>query len=252
MPATSTPFYSERRVKTWAELKELLKAFDSNWAFRGQGDSKWGLQTSIERTWPRTDRDTAEKTAIALYKRKAAGLRLRLPAPSDSLGLLAEMQHFGAPTRLQDWTKSQYAAAFFAFAEQRDCDCAAIWATDLAWQKARALTRIRGAKRMRKALTIRDVLHSPSIFDGIVMANKSRFVLPATASEMNERLGVRQEWKEIGVRVQILTDSGYAVGPWAELESVNRGREKESLKAKGRGLMPLAVGNQFIYSGLCC
>lgn len=192
MPARSTPFYSERHVKTWAELKELLKAFDSNWAFRGQGDSEWGLQTSIERIWPGTDRDTAEKAAIALYKRKAAGLRLRLPAPSDSLSLLAEMQHFGAPTRLQDWTKSQYAAAFFALAEQRDCDCAAVWATDLAWQKARALKRIRSAKGMRKALTIRDVLHSPTIFDGIVMANKGRFVLPATSSEMNERLGVQQ------------------------------------------------------------
>src|SRR5437667_981952 len=100
------------------------------------------------------------------------------------------MQHFGAPTRLQDWTKSGYAAAFFALAEQRDCDTAAIWATDLAWQKAHALSRIKSAYRPRKKLTIRDVLHSSAIFDGVVLANKRKFILPVTAFEMNEPLGV--------------------------------------------------------------
>jgi hypothetical protein len=218
MAAKSLSFYSERHAKNWQELKNFLKPFDTNWAFRGQGDSQWGLQTSVERVWPRSDRDVAEQTAVGLYERKASGLRLRPPIPNDSLGTLAEMQHFGAPTRLQDWTKSRYAAAFFAFAEQRDCDCAAIWATNLAWQKAQALSKIKSVLQARKTLTIRDVLHSPAIFDGVVLANKRKFILPVTTFEMNERLGVQQGLFLCPGDVRVSFEDNLRVASLAELK----------------------------------
>jgi hypothetical protein len=37
------------------------------------------------------------------------------------------MQHYGAPTRLQDWTRSPFIAAYFAYREDHGCD-AALWA----------------------------------------------------------------------------------------------------------------------------
>jgi hypothetical protein len=40
------------------------------------------------------------------------------------------MRHYGAPTRLLDFTKSPYVAAFFATVDAGPDKCAAIWAID--------------------------------------------------------------------------------------------------------------------------
>jgi hypothetical protein len=84
---SSTPnlinnYFSEQTVTSWADLEQKLANFDSSWAFREQGDAEWKLQTSIERIWIHSDRDVAEQTAIALYKRRATGLRVRPPCPT--------------------------------------------------------------------------------------------------------------------------------------------------------------------------
>ena len=55
-----------------------------------------------------------EERAIRIFRRKA---HIYLPdrtVLSDDLRCLAMMQHHGAPTRLFDFTKSPYVAAFFA------------------------------------------------------------------------------------------------------------------------------------------
>ena len=199
IPAAAAPvpmlnYFSEQTVTSWEQLENKLTTFDSGWAFRGQGDATWKLETSIERIWTGADRDVAEQTALALYGRRSAGLRLRQPVPKDSLMMLAEMQHFGAPTRLQDWTKSFYVAAFFAFEAERRCTSAAVWAIDLAWLKAQALTKIKKVDPAYDILTVRDDLNSASLdlFSKVVLTNQEPFVMPVTTFEMNERLGIQQ------------------------------------------------------------
>jgi len=49
----------------------------------------------------------------------------RVPAIPDTLEWLAFMQHYGAPTRLLDFTYSFWIALFFAF-EEAETDCAVI------------------------------------------------------------------------------------------------------------------------------
>ena len=194
VPPPALNYFSEQTVTSWDQLEQKLATFDSAWAFRGQGDSTWKLETSIERIWAGADRDVAEQTALALYQRRSAGLRLRQPAPRDSLMMLAEMQHYGAPTRLQDWTKSLYVAAFFAFEADRKCKSAAVWAIDLAWLKAQALKKIKKVDAAYADLTTRDDLTSSSLdlLNKVVLANLKPFVMPVTTFEMNERLGIQQ------------------------------------------------------------
>jgi hypothetical protein len=57
---------------------------------------------------------------------------LHLPAPppqGDVVAWWILMQHHGAPTRLLDWTKSQYVAAYFAVRDHFDQD-GIIWAVN--------------------------------------------------------------------------------------------------------------------------
>lgn len=121
-------------LESWAEFVSELALDDAaNWIFRGQGDAKWCLNTTLQRalkTRHVTDpsyRAHVENSSIGSFKDRS---RLHLPTTPDEqdiLGWLALMQHYGAPTRLQDWTLSPFVAAYFAYRDDRDTD-AVLWA----------------------------------------------------------------------------------------------------------------------------
>ena len=108
----------EIRIQSWAEFDAFCAARDG-WAFRGQRDASWQLLSSLSRRLmqtgvPREVWREREERAIRVFRRKA---HVYLPDRSvlnDDLRCLAMMQHHGAPTRLLDFTKSPYVAAFFA------------------------------------------------------------------------------------------------------------------------------------------
>jgi FRG domain-containing protein len=56
------------------------------------------------------------------FRRIAPGLEKRLPRRSDGLSWLFLMQHYGAPTRLLDWTENPLVALYFSVNEQLDQD----------------------------------------------------------------------------------------------------------------------------------
>jgi hypothetical protein len=105
-------------VSTWNEFVALSAELDG-WAFRGQQDANWALLSSLSRYLESFIPDKAswrlrEERAIRIFRRKAHNY---LPDPSvldNDLRCLALMQHHGAPTRLLDFTKSPFVAAFFA------------------------------------------------------------------------------------------------------------------------------------------
>jgi hypothetical protein len=77
---------------------------------------------------PRLERDLLRE-----FKRSysTCGSVLPVPDDSDTLAWLSLMQHYGAPTRLLDWTYSPFVAAFFALNAllgARDKQVAAVWA----------------------------------------------------------------------------------------------------------------------------
>ena len=121
------------RVADWPELKRRLSAFGPEWVFRGHAGASWPLATALERT-ASADRAADEWRMIDHFRRRAS---LYLPpqlhiTDDDIFGWMALMQHYGAPTRLLDVTRSPYVAAFFALEEPvcGDDEDAAIWAID--------------------------------------------------------------------------------------------------------------------------
>ena len=123
----------EKTVSSWKVLRDLLEDLaNAGWAFRGQPDARWQLESSLTRHLttfvgaPKNKWVARERKILKTFKRKAHLLLSRTPEPHETLEWLALMQHHGAPTRLLDFTWSPYVAAFFAL--ERATDDAAIWA----------------------------------------------------------------------------------------------------------------------------
>jgi hypothetical protein len=92
--------------------------FEQGWIFRGHKRANYPLQPSIERIEGSYDWAEAEHRVLAEFQSKAPlhmDPRQLSPATSEhKLGWLATMQHYGAPTRLLDFTYSPYIALYFA------------------------------------------------------------------------------------------------------------------------------------------
>jgi hypothetical protein len=111
-------------ISSWDEFTELARTLDG-WAFRGQRDADWQLFSSLSRhlrtfVSDQTCWQEREARAIRVFRRKAHNYVSDLRVLDDDVRCLALMQHHGAPTRLLDFTKSPYVAAFFALEQATD------------------------------------------------------------------------------------------------------------------------------------
>lgn len=102
------------------------------WIFRGQSNATWPLQPLLERFADelRERPSAVEQYIDAEFRRNAHHYISDPPANDDTLGWLALARHHGAPTRFLDFSKSPYVAAFFATADAKPRETAAIWAID--------------------------------------------------------------------------------------------------------------------------
>jgi hypothetical protein len=130
----------EVHIPSWAEFEAYSAARDG-WAFRGQSDATWPLLSSLSRRLiqagvPREAWREREERAVRVFKRKAHVYLPDRTVLHDELRCLAMMQHHGAPTRLLDFTKSPYVAAFFAM--EHCAEAAAVYAlnTPRLWASA--------------------------------------------------------------------------------------------------------------------
>jgi hypothetical protein len=108
----------EIRLQSWNAFVDLIAEFDG-WAFRGQEDARWPLISSLSRHLSRFAPDAEswrarEERAIRVFRRKAHNYLANPAVLDNDMRCLTLMQHHGAPTRLLDFTKSPFVAAFFA------------------------------------------------------------------------------------------------------------------------------------------
>jgi hypothetical protein len=187
----------------WLEFVEEARELGRDWIFRG-GLQHWALQTTLERacrTWgiPADRLPAAERRSVRDFQRHPEGQQLGLERP-DYLGWFAVMQHYGAPSRLLDWSYSPFVAAHFAFdalfldqstvAEGEGQIRAKVWALDTGWLKNAALPRV----LPRLELTWCEDEKTPESFAKLYMEHDPRlaFVAPATPFILNRRLSRQQ------------------------------------------------------------
>jgi len=119
-------------ISNWNEFVALTSEYDG-WAFRGLPDADWQLRSSLSRylqsfvpdqsTWRQR-----EERARRIFRRKAHIYLQDASLLADDIRCLALMQHHGAPTRMLDFTKSPFVAAFFAL--YRTTRTSAVFALD--------------------------------------------------------------------------------------------------------------------------
>ena len=131
----------EEIIKSWNQFDEIVKKHTyRKWIYRGHYDAKWKLESSLYRSFQdvlelhrlgygkrkRLNPYAHEAIMIKRFKANAHLFLTHLPEESDDFSWLAMMQHYGASTRLLDFTFSPYIAAFFCL--EKGLGSAAIYA----------------------------------------------------------------------------------------------------------------------------
>lgn len=207
--------YEVTKCEDWDHLVGKLRPLSRGWIFRGQLAS-WELSTTLERYTPPplAAKVEQEQRLIAEFARRVDRHLLPGQTIRDGLEQIALMQHYGAPTRLLDFTNSPYVAAYFAF-EGFEHDARAVWAVKMAPLRRAAGRLLRKAypeieasvKEIAGTSPVIDVIRDLAAtlaatggvkgddnisFESTVQKNKVPFLLPAEPFRLTERMQVQQ------------------------------------------------------------
>lgn len=186
-------------LSSWEEYIELALSLDG-WAFRGQKNADWPLVSSLSRHLfsflpEETLWHAREARSIRVFRRKAHNYLSDPHALEDDLRCLAMIQHHGGATRLIDFTKSPFVAAFFAL--EKAVDDVAIYAlnTPELWHAKPSsepdLTRevidprITGNANKYFYRNENDILWAgePELMDSRLIAQSGTFIMPGVLNK---------------------------------------------------------------------
>ncbi len=192
-------WYETRQCGDWDDFLQKVEALPRNMFYRGHSDHDHRLISSFDRAVEASqalqrDRWMYEAAILREFMRRAHHYVLDTPDRNDRLEWLALMRHFGAPTRLVDFTYSHYIAAYFAFSNL-GTKPRAVWAIDQEWLKSesqRHCREIMGPTSGEIQLDIPE-LFTKCILDPKRKTGPSRcFVAAVNAERMNTRLTIQQ------------------------------------------------------------
>lgn len=214
-PPEAEPYELADDLLNWLAWN-FVEPYKWNWIFRGVRNQSYALKNSLDRridsrekygtahSRSRVGRQTAEAYLLGQFKKAAHHFIEASMVPDNTLEWLALMQHYGAPTRLLDFTRSCYVACFFALEEittkERSTedkstvpnDCA-IWAVDTNWLLENSFRRISNNFQGYTKDSLLDSQFMANNFDVLFVTDQhTPLVLPVVPCRLNLRLLVQQ------------------------------------------------------------
>ena len=176
-------------VRVWTELENSKR----RWLYRGHSSVDYELKPRIERAInrlniPITSLPIFEKRTIRQAQRNLFRYDSDLPESDDIVEWLSILQHYGAPTRLLDWTYSFHVGLYFAIGKAAIDKVASIFIADndaLVFEKEDQVKigMIYSAYRKHDKDTR---------VDRYLLDNDFNRIVPITPFRLNERLAMQQ------------------------------------------------------------
>ncbi len=179
---------------------------EHQWVYRGQS-SGWGLETTLERHCKMSHYDLKyapgmEIEMIRHFKRLYNG-EDRKDVTEDTLYCISLMRHYGAPTRLLDFTYSKDVAIYFALEcaydnvppkkDKPDYDADrtfAVWCIDTKALDARFKAKYPEAAEISQS-RVHDAKRNDCSFKPLYMENKYDFVTTDNPLRLHQRLDIQ-------------------------------------------------------------
>ena len=180
-------------ILKWEDIHSYQK---KGWVFRGQREPKWKLQSSLERAcktfkFPLKDADVIETQLLREFRRKYFHFAGHIPEIDDTLEWLSLMQHYGAPTRLLDFTYSIYVACYFAIEDAENNSV--VWAINGPWANKCSGAVFRKNSSQQKFLQTDITEKNAKDFNPTFMSSHPKiFACPVNPFRLNERIIIQK------------------------------------------------------------
>jgi hypothetical protein len=166
------------------------------WVYRGHQKASWKLKTSLERECERfgisgKEAFRREYNMVREFRRRLHHYETNVPDRDNVDEWMALMQHYGAPTRLLDFTYSPYVAAYFAF-ERAESGIVAVWAVNIGWIENEFKSKEEFLSLKKDYERYQNYRDSKAFLSLFLSNLDNKFVLPVNPFRLNDRLAYQQ------------------------------------------------------------
>ncbi len=185
-------FVEKKTISSWRELVDIEDTYGKTWMFRGHSGN-WDLISSLHRACDRfeigySDAFQVEYSLMRAFRRKYSGDDSQM-VQDDPMYCMAKMQHYGAPTRLLDWSYSFFVALYFAIEFASTKESFFIWAFNYEWIKEK-LKRI-GLDSWQYR-NVDETRGKPALFEDEYFVKQHEMIFAESAMGLNSRLSDQQ------------------------------------------------------------
>jgi hypothetical protein len=229
-------------INSWKEFRDIIEVIPyTDYIFRGQGHPDWELQSSFFRACsemkPTRPKKQIEDLLLTSFKAKSHQFLQHLPEEKKRLEWASVMQHYGAVTKLLDWSHSPFIALFFALISSQE----SVSIFQLNYKEITEQNKINNGLNFEQ-LIIKDmidnkiIIHQPTFQNQRIIAQQGLFTYNSSYDKNIQTVlsNYDYEYLKKSGRVFSKNEEILTCGetPVEEIESIDNNLEEDSILTK--------------------